>query len=573
MSRNRPVRLFYALTVAVALILIGRNLYHRHVNNALIDAVRTRNVSAVRRLLAQGADPNYRFVDRTRSELPVPPQPILNLVNMYADPSDTDGTSYPPPVGQIVLLLLRHGAHWQGAQMLEWACGTGDVPIVAELLQRGDDPNAPTNAGALSRAIFYSTSFRPDTSTRSPIPVAQRAATRAEVARRQEVSRQLVNLLQAHGAHLSLTQAQDMGDRATLRTLLASGGPGIVHEGYVAMSTAAWKGDLETLRQLLKLGIDPNRPPHSGTLHLETSGLPMGMPLFDAVAGDHIEAARLLLAHGADPNLTSAWHQGFWALNSAAWTGHLDMVKLLVAHGAKVGPSSSDATTPNSPLEMAVRSKHPVVADYLLQQGASTSTRRNAAPVLAVALRYLPELVPDLLKRGAPVNPPPALAVDPRNAVSTAPYSPLMAAIFYAPQYEATLVRAGAKIGPDRQVVCVAAARQKRMDLLPKLLAYGADINGVDGGNTALSICVENGPEAVKALLEHGAKPNVLSSEFRTPLQAAAMLGNSEVVRLLLAHGADVNASVKHGHTALYWARKKNHADIVTLLQQAGAKE
>jgi uncharacterized protein len=570
MPKNRRVRLFYALAVIIALVLIGRNLYYRIVNHALVAAVRIRDVSAVRRLLAHGADPNCRFSNLLPDGQPLPQEPLTALAFSKLRESTNSAPIAPGPTytnaEEIVLLLVRHGARLQdrndrNSNYLNSACLCGDVTLVREMLDRGLDPNASGNAGVLSTAIDYDD------------VLAHRFAhtpdEKVEMARRHEVSRQLVRLLREHGAQLSLTQAQTIGDTATVRKLVANGGPSIAQEGYDALCTAADSGDVETIRQLLQRGINPNPPRHDNPLpHVIALASDDDVPLDAAASKGHIEAAKLLLAHGADPNLSTA-NGGMSALACAAREGRLDMVQLLLAHGAKINLPSL-----YSPLMMAISGKHPAIMRYLLQKGASVATPPNSASVLALALCDLPEVVPDLRKHGVPVNLPPGLTVAPRNLYSKAPYSPLMAAVFYVPQYEMALVRAGAKIGPDRSIICVTAARQKRMDLLPKLLAYGADINGADAfGDTALSVCVESAPRDVKTLLEHGAKPNVLSRELRTPLQAAALAGNTEVVRLLLAHGAQVNAHTAHGHTPLYWAHRKNHSDIVALLQQVGGRE
>jgi uncharacterized protein len=620
MPRNRPLHLFYALAVAVALILIGRNLYYRTLNNALVAAVRNRDVSAVRRLLTQGADPNYRFTDTMPNEIPTLPQPVLSLAfsRLEEDAAATYAGVAPIPNGtihpdlnakaeQIVLLLLRHGAHWQGIHALELACRLGDVAVADELLRLGDDLRSSDNTYTPEAALDYATTFRVAFSNTGPISMAHTPKEKAEVARRQVVSRQLVHLLQEHGLRLTLLQAQRIGDTATVKKLLDGSMPGNIKNGYFAMVRAAASGDLDTIRQLLKQGVDPNRHPQLELSEWPIPGLVDDTPLHIAAGKGQIEVVKLLLTHGADPNQITPFGsmplevaagadnlalvqlllargarpnpirpQGYPALAYAAGTGDIKLVQLLLAHGAKLDASGSSFA-----LVAAIMSKHPAVVRYLLERGAGTAAEPpTSLPLLTIALHSMPDVVPDLLKHGAPVNPPPipvwsgrsGSTVQANNSYAE-PNSPLMAAVWYAPQYEATLVRAGAKIGLDRSIICAVAAQQKRLDLLPKLLAYGADINGTDSAyDPALSICVRSVPMA-KTLLEHGADPNVLSHKLRTPLQEAAMTGNTEVVRLLLAHGAKVNQHVVPDHTALYWARKKNHPDITALLQQAGAQE
>jgi uncharacterized protein len=563
MPKNLWVRLFYALIVAVALILIGSNLYHRALNNALVAAVKARDVSAVRRLLAQGADPDCRYSSMAHGR-PVPPLPVLRLAfNMLVDgPPNANGSPSPPnaQTEEIVLVLLRHDAKLQDTGFsLAWACADGDVAVLRTLLERGEDPNAANNGSAFDTAVNYRFKASP-----TPTRTMSTVAARAEVAHNEEVSQQMVQMLRQHGLHISTTQAQEINDAVAVKTRLASNKAHTAPDVYAVMFSAASAGDLQTLRRLLQQGVDPN-PPHPNQQTGTTNDI-YRTALDTAVRSGQGEAAKLLLAYGADPNRI-AWIGEDSPLSGAAQAGELDMVKLLLAHGAKtIGVGSMSA------LESAIRSKHIAIVRYLLEHGASTATRPDSLPLLTLALRNVPEVAPDLLKRGVSVNLPPALPAAARNIYSTAPYSPLMAAVFYAPQYESILVRAGAKIGPDRPIICAAAARQNRLDLVPKLLAYGADINGTDAGDAALSLCVMSAPK-VKMLLEHGANSNVLSHDMKTPLQVAALAGNAEVVRLLLAHGADANACVARGHTALYWAHKKNHTDIAALLQQAGGQE
>jgi ankyrin repeat protein len=660
MSKRRPTRIIFLLAVCLALLFIGRNLYRRYINRALVAAIKDGNVSFVRWLLEHGADPNYRFVDATQNE-GAPPQPVLHLVFVKMNPQLVNVFTKPPRSGaynpnlpdanleQIVLLLLRHGARWQDGDYLAEACGVGDIALARDLLGRGDASSLLKNGSALTSAINYKYGYYTSDGKWVSSSQARKPEDRAEAGRRLEVSRALAHLLEEHGAHLTLEQAQEIGDVAAVNKMLAGMGPGAGAEAYAAMTRAAGRGDIKTLSQLLEKGIDPNRPPERSS-QLQSGFVVYETPLHAAVTSKHVDTVRLLLAHGADPSgIKNSPNMGFEEapLTIAARMGNLELVKLLLAHGAKI-----NAFNPSygSALEAALSSQHPDLVRYLLAHGASVTVRPTLPyPLLTIALRKLPELVPDLLKHGAPVNLPPAPPVlpnsappkgpmgmagfgqapspppdaspsdpsakknitssstpsgaaitrpgtqvagapaSPLNAASLsmppefrcewqvnsnmAPYSPLMAAVFFAPQYEAALVARGAKIGPDRSWACLCAVVQRRMDLLPKLLAYGADINGTDPTHeTALSLCMERAPNAVKTLLEQGANPNVLSHNFRTLLQEAAVQGRTEQARLLLAHGANVNTRVQ-GHTALYWARKKNHADIVALLQQAGAQE
>jgi ankyrin repeat protein len=78
--------------------------------------------------------------------------------------------------------------------------------------------------------------------------------------------------------------------------------------------------------------------------------------------------------------------------------------------------------------------------------------------------------------------------------------------------------------------------------------------------------------DAVRALLEHGANPNVKETEGdQTPLMWAAAGQHSEIVNLLLDHKADTRAKSKGGFTALLFAVQQGDVEAARALLNAGA--
>nr|XP_027222745.1 ankyrin-1-like [Penaeus vannamei] len=82
-------------------------------------------------------------------------------------------------------------------------------------------------------------------------------------------------------------------------------------------------------------------------------------------------------------------------------------------------------------------------------------------------------------------------------------------------------------------------------------------------GRSPLHIaCSENQPEAVEALLRHGASVNVIDKEGVTPLMVAAKIGSAPVVESLLDNGADVNPVDSSKWSAADYARFTNHNQL-----------
>jgi Ankyrin repeats (3 copies)/Ankyrin repeats (many copies) len=103
------------------------------------------------------------------------------------------------------------------------------------------------------------------------------------------------------------------------------------------LHSAAFYGDLEMVQILLEFGVDvdiKNRDGHT--------------PLDYASASGHrndARVARLLVAHGADPNTRESIH-GFTPLHRASKFGRIEIVRLLIEHGANVEVKNDGGSTP-----------------------------------------------------------------------------------------------------------------------------------------------------------------------------------------------------------------------------------
>ncbi len=88
------------------------------------------------------------------------------------------------------------------------------------------------------------------------------------------------------------------------------------------LTGAALEGRLDAVRLLLDCGADPNLAPGDGS------------PLINAAAEGHVDIVSLLLDRGASIDQIVPWYQN--ALIRASGKGRLEVVKLLVARGADV---------------------------------------------------------------------------------------------------------------------------------------------------------------------------------------------------------------------------------------------
>jgi ankyrin repeat protein len=116
----------------------------------------------------------------------------------------------------------------------------------------------------------------------------------------------------------------------------------------------------------------------------------------------------------------------------------------------------------------------------------------------------------------------------------------------------------------------IAAVLTGNEEIVPVLLAQGADINGIDkDGNSALMYAMEhNNISLMKLLLKKGIALNIETAAF----MRAIFHGKEEAVRLFIANGIDINAKDEDLSTPLMIAVTLNHLTIAQLLINNGAK-
>jgi ankyrin repeat protein len=290
--------------------------------------------------------------------------------------------------------------------------------------------------------------------------------------------------------------------------------------GVTPLHLAAVNGDAAALQALLAAGADPNAALPEGETALLTAAR-TGAP----------EAVGTLLRAGADVDATEKWY-GETALIWAAAENHADAVRALIEHGADPNVRSAPQTWERRRLSQT-----------LLPLGEWT-------PLFYAARENALEAGRALVDGGADLD-----ATDPDGATA------LVIAIINAHyEFAEFLLDAGADpniVDETGMGALYAAADMHR-------LAVG------HGRPNPQQIGLLDAADAVRALLEHGADPNVELSkpimqrqhtfgdftlgEGATPLLRAAKSGDVEVVRLLLASGADLQHTMPNGANALMYA-------------------
>ena len=162
------------------------------------------------------------------------------------------------------------------------------------------------------------------------------------------------------------------GDVALVRRLLAECAE---LKDYSSIATISWLhiaahyGSIDMIRMLLELGLSVNKIDDKGG----------NTPLMQTIGAGHIDAARFLLSHGADPNVDRTL---IGAINRESEDLALEFVKLLVEYGADVNRvfpwfDSDDVTF--TPLTWAVANEKTAIADYLRSKGAVAPEGPEAA--------------------------------------------------------------------------------------------------------------------------------------------------------------------------------------------------
>ena len=434
----------------------------RVINESLIVAVGGRHLWALDKLLAEGADPNWRALGSAYRQQDSR-QHKLSITN-----ADVNATA----------------KKYVGLTALQAAAMGGDLQLVDKLITIKADINA--------EAYQYS------------------GRTALQAAAQEEHSKVVGKLLRAKAdvnagpcrdfGRTALQAAAEQGHLEVVEMLLiakadVNAGP-CSNFGRTALQAAAEQGHLEVIDRLLTADADVNAE----------AGIEYGRTALQAAAekGDLKVVGRLLAAN-ADVNGKAGINYGRTALQAAAGQRDLEVVDRLLTANADVN-AEAGIINGRTAIQAAAEKGHMKVVDWLLTAKADV----NAGPCInsgrtalqAAAEKGHLEVVEILLAAKADVNGG-ASKYSGRTALQAAAEQGHLKVV-----ERLLTAKADVNAGPCSdfgRTALQAAAEKGRLEVVDRLLTANADVNakaGIKYGRTALKAAAENGhSEVVDRLL------------------------------------------------------------------------
>ena len=436
----------------------------------------------------------------------------------------------------------------------------------------------------------------------------------------------IVKILIDNGAELNANDAEGMTplDAAILAErskkldseisdLLRSQGARSGAETSLLVATSL--GDIQSIKKLLKAGLDINKPTSRGNtlLHVTASYghknatefiLASGAninaiddqgrtPLFEAVRSREKEIVELLIAKGADINTDIGLHRLAWAYSDPDWSEEeqrqekvrrhekTEIAKLLISKGVDVNWKN---TKGYNALHDAAQSGFEEMAALLIESGINIneSNKGNQTPLHKAAFNGRNKIVNILIQNGVNINP----VI--QSAGSFNGMTPVDFALTKGKISTAALLRKnGGVTGEEFKILItknnknqlqnqliIEAIRDGDLNAVKSRISEGEDVNSVDEkGMLPLQIAtVFNRVEIVELLIDKGADVNGADIKFgQTALYAAAFGKRKNIAEVLIKSGAKVNTKIPRGDTPLHAATMSGNSDIAELLIAHGA--
>ncbi|KAL2066570.1 hypothetical protein VTL71DRAFT_2641 [Oculimacula yallundae] len=326
-----------------------------------------------------------------------------------------------------------------------------------------------------------------------------------------------------------------------------------------ALTAAAYDGNLEILNHLLQFRADISDP--------------SGYPLQVASSQGHLNTVQVLLSNHASVNSHSHDFTDGTTLQAACVARQTEIAKVLLEHGADPNLGGGPLT---SPLIAATTNSLGELAKLLLERGAKVNVfggPENSTPLIIAAGTLTSKYLKDMIDHGANVD-----AVDGEGDTAL-----IMSAYYGDADCVQVLLDADANVnlcGKNYGTALHVAAQEGHDEICLLLLQNGANPT-IHGGpyDTVVQAAAYSGkPKCLKVLLENNSWKDAINVNLEggkcfTPLRAAVVNRDDKPTRFLLACKPNVNALPKGGAatTALHAAAYAGCSRNARLLLEADA--
>ena len=466
MDQNRILIIFLRLSLIAGYCLPVAAL--AQATPAIIDALKTGDITAARTLVKSGTDVNSPQGDGATA------------LHWAAHRDDQEAARLLIDSGANVNAVNELGATplWLGAI-------NGSSDMLEQLLEAGANPNVALSMGETPlMAAARSGNPRPvKLLLEAGANVNTTESEKGQDALMWAVAQQhadVVKVLISHGADLHARSKIWYQLENTAGNTNPTGNYRMAHGGSTPLIFVARNGDIETARVLIEAGSDVKDTEASGA-----------SALVIAAHSDHGPLAEFLLDQGADPNTAEA---GYTALHAAVLRSQIDLVKALLRHGADI----------NAVIEHGTPGRR-FSADYSIRHQLIGS---NA---LWLAAKYGEvEILQILLEEGAD----PFFKTERGETI-----------------LQVAMGNSGSSLDHRRDRIGNAAPdledeEHRTLELARVLINLGVDVTAVDDrGYAALHHAVlKDFPTVVEYLIIQGADINLATQRGQTPLQLAITL-------------------------------------------------
>lgn len=336
--------------------------------------------------------------------------------------------------------------------------------------------------------------------------------------------------------------------------------------GADAFALCAKEGNIVTIRQLLRLGADPN------------SAFIDGQPALSAAAfAGHVDVVEELLRQ-KDAQVNARGDDGFTPLHAAAGSfySNLEVLDLLLRAGGKISARNKWNAMP---VHCAAQAGNLIILRRLLEVGSNVNAKNISGhcPFVVAgvsgqleAMKCIMIHKPQILRNRKDLS---ALLFDmtiiPVSQKICKTLLDLGARIDFVDKNSGmTCLHVAAYLGfrhlvalylrqlPAPRALCMRdlknftplalACMRNHFEVAVYLIRHGAPLDGVRQVRAPLlyAVNVEN-YRLCRKLLLGGAKSNPMDDDLLFPLELAARTGNTKLCRLLVAENADLNNSVE----------------------------